>query len=121
MKRRMLMVSLGAATLGLLIILTVVYRHRMSAQTPVPQSPFAAAVDLAPLGLIAVYDQGRLKSFDSFAGSMMQMVSGRHEIRGNSDAFSYLDLMLRPGEYEDKDTISSCVRNVTKRRADWWE
>ncbi|MCZ6445411.1 MAG: cytochrome c biogenesis protein CcsA, partial [Planctomycetota bacterium] len=52
-----------------------------------------------------VYEQGRLKSFDSFASSMMHLVSGPHAINGNPDGFSYLDLMWRPQAYEDADAI----------------
>ena len=33
-------------------------------------------VDLEPLGRLAVYSDGRVKSYDSFARSMMSFVSG---------------------------------------------
>jgi cytochrome c-type biogenesis protein CcsB len=69
------------------------------------RSAFALDVDLAPLGRIAVWEQGRLKSFDSFASAAMQYVSGPHDINGNPPGFSYLDLMLRPDLYENVPVI----------------
>ncbi|MBT8486507.1 MAG: cytochrome c biogenesis protein CcsA [Phycisphaerae bacterium] len=66
---------------------------------------FAAAVDLRTLGQIAVHDEGRLKSFDSFAASSMRFVSGPHRIDDQSSTFTYLDLMLRPDQYGSTELI----------------
>jgi len=66
---------------------------------------FARSVDLAPLGAVAVHQDGRLKSFDSFARSMMQMVTGPGRFEGQSDAFTYLDLIMRNERYLDADLL----------------
>lgn len=74
---------------------------------------FAAQVDLAPLSELAVHTEGRLKSFDSFANGMMAFVSGSKRIAGQTPSFTYLDMLFRPGAYEDADVIS--VKNKAVR------
>ncbi|MDY7109184.1 MAG: cytochrome c biogenesis protein CcsA [Planctomycetota bacterium] len=76
---------------------------------------FAERVDLTAFGRLAVHSRGRVKSFDSFAASVMRAVTGSRSIDGQSDAFTYLDLMLRPGRYEDEDHIY--VKNKLVRAA----
>ncbi|MBU3728488.1 MAG: hypothetical protein FGM37_04475 [Phycisphaerales bacterium] len=78
------------------------------AQAPAAQSaeaPFAAQVDLSPLATVAVQNDGRIKSFPSFASQMMSFVSGPRRIHGQSPEFTYLDMMLRPEAYGDADVI----------------
>jgi len=103
--RRMLLVTLGFAGLVALTIVTMSLRREATRPAAPEPSAFAAQVDLSPLGRVAVYDDGRLKSFDSFASSMMQFVSGPHRVAGNPSGFAYLDLMLRPEAYADADVI----------------
>ncbi|HWB20065.1 MAG TPA: cytochrome c biogenesis protein CcsA [Phycisphaerales bacterium] len=74
------------------------------APTPRPES-FAKQVDLSELGNVAVYTDGRIKSFFSHAQAMMQFVSGPHRINGASPVFMYLDLMLQPERYQAQDII----------------
>jgi cytochrome c-type biogenesis protein CcsB len=69
------------------------------------QAAFAAEIDHAHLGRIAVHAEGRLKSFGSHARSMMQFVSGPRVIDDQHQMFTYLDLMLRPRAYEDAEII----------------
>ncbi len=105
MTPRMLFVTLGFTLLvALSIAFMVLRRESTRPQAPEP-SAFSRQVDLAPLGRVAVYEEGRLKSFDSFASSMMQYVAGAHPVAGNPSAFAYLDLMLRPEAYTDADVI----------------
>jgi cytochrome c-type biogenesis protein CcsB len=66
---------------------------------------FPATVDLSPLSEVAVHTEGRLKSFDSFANGMMALVSGSKRIAGQTPTFTYFDMLLRPGAYEDADVI----------------
>lgn len=66
---------------------------------------FANQVDLSAFGTIAVHSRGRVKSFDSFTSEMMQFVSGTRRIDGQTPSFTYLDLMLRPERYADRDVI----------------
>ncbi len=109
MTRRMVLVSGGAAALVALLILSVVYRYRTTQPAMSPaleaRAAFAAQLDLDPLGRISVYEDGRLKSFDSFASSMMFFVSGPHAISGNPDGVSYLDLMFNPEAYIDANIV----------------
>ena len=67
--------------------------------------PFAEAVDLSPLAEVAVHVDGRLKSFESFAATQMQRVTGPRRFAGRSPGFTYFDMMLRPRAYEDADVI----------------
>jgi cytochrome c-type biogenesis protein CcsB len=99
MTRRMLIVSVSAAVLGVLLVAWVWYRGAAARPAVSEPSAFARQVDLAPLGRVAVYEEGRVKSFDSYASATLQFVSGPHAINGNPDGFSYLDLMLRPDLY----------------------
>ena len=109
MTKRMAIVSIGAVALAALLIATVVYRHRASRPESSAQfdarSAFSAQLDLDPLGMLSVYEDGRLKSFDSYASSMMFYVSGAHDIGGDRDGFNYLDLMLDPDAYRDADVV----------------
>jgi cytochrome c-type biogenesis protein CcsB len=105
MTRRMLIVSVTAAVLAVLLVSWVSYRRAAARPVVGEPSAFAREVDLKPLGRVAVYDEGRLKSFDSHASATMQFVSGPHQIDGNPHGFSYLDLMLRPNAYVHEAVI----------------
>ena len=105
MTKRMLFVCTSATMLFITLIGWIVASSAASKAAPPQRSEFAQQVDLTPLKSIAVYDEGMLKSFDSFASSMMQHISGPHAINGHTDAFAYLDIMLRPQVYEDVDAI----------------
>jgi cytochrome c-type biogenesis protein CcsB len=105
MTPRMLVTSVAAGALAVLAIMAVWYRHA-SSRPPVPEhSSFVQDVDLTPLGGVAVHENGRLKSFDSFASTMMHYVAGPHEVEGKADAFTYLDMIFRPAGYEGVDAI----------------
>ncbi len=69
------------------------------------RSEFAQAVDLEDWGRLAVHHEGRIKSFDSFARTMMSYVTGPRLIAGQSPAFTYLDLAFRPASYLDTDVL----------------
>jgi len=68
-------------------------------------SAFTQEVQLDPLYKTAVQADGRLRSFESHAKTYMGMVSGSRSIRGQSNGFTYLDLMFRPESYADTDLI----------------
>ncbi len=114
MTQRMLTVCMVTASLFLGLLLFITVRPAANRPTPPERSQFAQQVDLSPLGSVAVYEQGRLKSFDSFTSSLMKLVSGPHPVAGHPDGFAYLDLMLRPIAYEDADVIY--VKNKPMRR-----
>ena len=114
MTQRMLTVCMVTASLFLGLLLFITVRRAANRPAPPERSQFAQQVDLSPLGSVAVYEQGRLKSFDSFTSSLMKLVSGPHPVAGHPDGFAYLDLMLRPIAYEDADVIY--VKNKPMRR-----
>lgn len=77
------------------------------------RSEFARAVDLEAWGTLAVHHEGRLKSFDSFARTMMTFVTGPRRYRDQSPSFTYLDLAFRPRDYFDADVLY--VKNKSMR------
>src|SRR3990172_4688852 len=74
-------------------------------QTGEGPSAFTQQVRLDPLYKTAVQADGRLRSFESHPKTYMGMVSGSRSIRGQSNGFTYLDLMLQPQGYADADLI----------------
>jgi cytochrome c-type biogenesis protein CcsB len=70
-----------------------------------PDSDFARAVDLEHWGKVAVLHEGRLKSFDSFARTLMNAVTGPRSYKGQSPSFTLLDLAIRPDAYAEADVI----------------
>lgn len=82
-------------------------------RAPEVKSAFAESLNLEPLRTIAVHTDGRLKSFDSFARTIVRYIAGpkgvriRHDdgIEKQSAIYSYLDLMFNPSRYRDKEII----------------
>ena len=66
---------------------------------------FAVEVDLSPIENLAVHSEGRVKSFSSFANSIIDNIVGPKRYRGQSPAHTYIDLMLRPEAYVDADVV----------------
>lgn len=113
----------SAAGVALLACAVLAGVRDASAQAPVARETapsFAEQVDLRPLGSIAVHSEGRLKSFGSFANTMMNVVSGPRSVAGQSSAFTYLDMLFRPDAYADADVIFVKNREVRVRIADAW-
>ena len=79
--------------------------------------PFHERIDLRPLDAVAVFTDGRLKSFGSDANAQMQFVTGSKSVAGQGADFTYLDLLFRPGAYEDADLIYVKNREVRARIA----
>ncbi len=75
-------------------------------------SDFARQVRLDPLSRTAVQADGRLRSFSSHAKIYMGYVSGPRSINGQSNGFTYLDLILRPERYQDVDLLFVKNKNV---------
>ena len=96
--------SIAHAVVGVFLLVGLLSAATNCTPEPV-QSEFAQSVDLRLLSNIAVQHNGRLKSFDSYARTMMKFVSGPRSINGQPSAFSYLDLMFRPDAYRDADII----------------
>ncbi|MBM4113475.1 MAG: hypothetical protein FJ253_08940, partial [Phycisphaerae bacterium] len=87
---------------------------------PAPPPSFAQRVNLEALESIAVHTEGRLKSFGSFANTIMNSVTGPKRIAGQSPSFTYLDLMLRPQAYADADVVYVKNKDVRARIAQAW-
>ena len=73
--------------------------------SPAADSAFVAAVDLTPFGEIAVHTQGRLKSYESHAASIMQFVLGPRSYQEQTAGFTYLDMAFRPERYLGEDVV----------------
>ncbi len=74
--------------------------------------PFVRQVRLDPLYRTAVQADGRLRSFESHARTFMGYVAGRRSVNGQSNGFTYLDLIFRPDAYDDVDLIYIKNKNV---------
>ena len=85
MTKRMFFVCTAAIVLFMALIGWVVASSAASKAAPPQRSEFAQQVDLTPLKSIAVYEQGTLKSFDSFASSLIQLISGPQCFLAESD------------------------------------
>ncbi len=70
-----------------------------------PDDPptFYESVDLSPLDEVSVWQDGRLKSFESFARDTMNWISGPRRPGGLEPRIAMLDIMLRPGVWVDQD------------------
>ncbi|MCA9289957.1 MAG: cytochrome c biogenesis protein CcsA [Phycisphaerales bacterium] len=91
----------GFGLLAMIVATVTALAATPTLQAASDDSSFAAAVDLEPFGRMAVFTDGRLKSFASHASAMMQFVSGSRRIDGHAPGFTYLDLLFRPAAYAD--------------------
>lgn len=79
----------------------------VAAASPRDVSAFASQVDLSKIRLIAVQDvqDGRLKTFDSFARYTVQMITHDEDFGGQDPVFTYLDAMFRPSAYARRNWL----------------
>ncbi|MCG3136462.1 MAG: Cytochrome c biogenesis protein CcsA [Phycisphaerae bacterium] len=112
--RRKKAAAIFSAITGTIMVMGGVYLLSGANPAEQLQSEFAQAVDLSPLAQIAVQNNGRLKSFDSYARTMMKWVSGSNKINNQSASFTYFDLLFRPNTYNDADIIF--VKHIDVRR-----
>ena len=66
---------------------------------------FLSQLQLDQLGTVAAFDQGRVKSLDSLAASVMKRITGARKPTGTSNLTEMLDLALRPEAWADRPTI----------------
>lgn len=93
-------------TLAVTLLAACGFARSARAEDPTPTpTTFAHQVTLTPLSTLAVYHDGRVKSFDSYARGLMQYVTGARSFNEQSAGFTYLDLMLQPQRYVDADVI----------------
>ncbi len=91
--------------------------HRPPRTRPDKES-FAQKLDLAPLYRIAVQADGRLRSFESHAKTYMGYVAGPRSINGQTNGFTYLDLMLRPEAYTEVELLHVKNKQVRQQIVD---
>lgn len=91
-----------------------------SPKTPAQQVDlaFAQQVDLTPLYKTAVQADGRLRSFESHAKRSMGIIAGARSIQGQSNGFTYLDLMLRGQAYDETELIYVKHKDVRRQILD---
>jgi cytochrome c-type biogenesis protein CcsB len=102
MSPRFRQVSIGVFIAAALTALIVAMLARDAA--PVGDDP-RYQIDLTPLDRTAVYSQGRVKSFDSFAKDVVGAIAGPKTYEGKPRDFLYVDLMVRPRAYADADIV----------------
>jgi len=86
-----------------LMLCTITASAAPQAATSAEPQSFYEAVDLSPLDEVTVWQDGRLKSFESFARDTMNWISGPRKPGGLEPRIAMLDIMLRPGVWSDQD------------------
>ena len=66
---------------------------------------FLSQLQLEQLGTVAAFDQGRVKSLDSLAASVMKRITGARKPTGTTNLTEMFDLALRPEAWADRPTI----------------
>lgn len=124
--RKSLALLLAVALIGSLSWMTV-SRMRAGA-SPDSLTAFERDVDLAPLSRVAVHHRGRLKSFDSFAYSIVRASAGPAAVRNNRAGHTYLDTLFRPEASANADSVwvkSKVIRGLIsdrlRPRPEWTE
>ena len=68
--------------------------------------PIESHIEMTPWSdSVAVFTEGRVKSFETFARSYMQYISGNRSIDDQSAPFTFMDMLIRPGEYDGKAIV----------------
>ena len=99
-------------TLMAVLLVGTSAQARQTVEAPAPT--FAGSVDLVRFGQVAVQNEGRIKSFDSHASTMMHLVSGPRRIDDQAPAFTYLDMIFRAERYAERPVIY--LKNKPMRR-----
>ncbi|MCH2140307.1 MAG: cytochrome c biogenesis protein CcsA [Phycisphaerales bacterium] len=91
----------------ILIMLLAVVGIAHATPDPAPasgtQPTFYERIDLSPLDEVTVWQDGRLKSFESFSRDTMNWISGPRRPGGLQPRVAMLDVMLRPAVWIDED------------------
>ncbi len=79
----------------------------LSSATSFAQSTeFEDSVDMSPWSdRVAVFTDGRVKSFETFARSYMPYIMGSRKYQSQEATFTYFDMLIRPERYVGKDII----------------
>lgn len=117
MNRALLVWICAGVLVGAMIAAVGVRVVQSSRAGPAPTS-FAAQVDLSPLETVAVHTEGRLKSYPSFADSLMRHLVGPRPFRGQAHGFTLLDMVFRPEQYENRSVVHVSNRQIRRQIAD---
>ena len=104
-----------ARAFAMMAVLAAALATFVAAPARAEDVPFHKQVDLTPLDAVAVFTDGRLKSFGSYANTQMQFISGPRTVAGQSPDFTYFDLLFRPDAYAKADVIYVKNREVRAR------
>ena len=67
---------------------------------------FSESVDISPWSdQVAVFTDGRVKSFETFARSYMPYIFGSRSFDSQDATFTYFDMLIRPDRYVGEDII----------------
>ena len=67
---------------------------------------FEDQIDMTPWSdRVAVFTEGRVKSFETFSRSYMPFIMGSRSIDGQKASFTFFDMLIMPQKYVDKDII----------------
>jgi cytochrome c-type biogenesis protein CcsB len=67
---------------------------------------FESRVNMEPWSdNVAVFTNGRVKSFETFARSFMPHIIGPHRLESQDETYTYFDLLIRPERYFGKPII----------------
>jgi len=67
---------------------------------------FSTEVEMTPWSdNVAVFTDGRVKSFETFARSYMPFILGSKKFESQDATFTYFDMLIRPERYVDQDII----------------
>ncbi len=70
------------------------------------ETPFETQVEMTPWSdNVAVFTNGRVKSFETFARSFMPYIMGPRKFEDQSPTFTYLDMLIRPERYMGESII----------------
>ncbi len=95
-------------TLILFVITSTVHAYK-------PTS-FEDQVNMTPWSdRVAVFTEGRVKSFETFSRSYMPFITGSRSIEGQEASFTFFDMLIMPQKYLDKDIIY--IKNKSLRAA----
>ncbi|MBI1826790.1 MAG: cytochrome c biogenesis protein CcsA [Planctomycetes bacterium] len=93
--------------------------HGSSTSSTSKPSEFAGKVDLDPLYRTAVQADGRLRSFESHAKTFIAgYITGARSVHGQTNGFTYLDMMFRPETYAGEELVYVKNKEVRKQILD---
>lgn len=102
--RRSLTLAVLAVAVGLFGLVSSA-RAFGDPETTAKKQAFREGIDLSQMRLIAVQNDGRIKTFDSLAREMFKAIDASGKLAGKDAVYAYLDMMFNGGMYQDLDII----------------